>query len=139
MIAMQLIDATCAHCGAQLTIDRDNGTAYCKFCGAELILNQQDQSINTENAERIGYQFEKGRQRAQQETIHQQTMSDIIPPPVVRKRHTFWWVIGWIFIFPIPTTILVARNKNLKNWIKALIILGVWLIYLLIGVLSRNS
>ena len=47
--------------------------------------------------------------------------------------------MGWIFIFPIPATILVARNKNIKPQIKALIIIAVWVVYFLIGVLSRNS
>ena len=136
---MQLIDATCAHCGAQLTIDKDNNRAFCKFCGAELIIDQENQSINENNAESIGYQFEKGRQRAQNENMYQQNVDANVTPPPARKRHIFWWIMGWIFIFPIPVTILVARNKSLKPWIKAVIIIAVWMVYFLIGVLARNS
>lgn len=143
---MQLIDTTCAHCGAQLTIDKENNRAFCKYCGSEFIIEQQNQSIDDDNAERIGYQFEKGRQRAQNENMYQhnenmyQNNANVnLPPPPPRKRHIFWWVMGWIFIFPIPATILVARNKNIKPQIKALIIIAVWVVYFLIGVLSRNS
>lgn len=136
---MKLIEATCAHCGAQLTIDIDKSMAFCQFCGAELIIDQQNSFINENNAESIGYQFEKGRQRAQRETVYQQAGNSTLPSPPVRKRHIFWWVMGWIFIFPIPVTILVARNKRIKSWMKALIIIVAWAVYFLIGALAKNN
>ena len=45
--------------------------------------------------------------------------------------------MGWIFCFPIPLTILIARNKKLNGWVKAGIIAAGWIAYLLLGARYR--
>lgn len=62
-----------------------------------------------------------------------QNVPDYSQPQAATKRHTALWVLGWIFLTPVPITILVVRSKTLQNWLKALIILAVWGIYLFIG------
>ena len=52
--------------------------------------------------------------------------------PQKRKRKTWLWVIGWIFAFPIPLTILMIRNQKLNKILKIIIIAVAWLFYLLI-------
>ena len=42
--------------------------------------------------------------------------------PQKRKRKTWLWVIGWIFAFPIPLTILMIRNQKLNKILKIIII-----------------
>lgn len=50
------------------------------------------------------------------------------------KKNNMWlWILGWICIFPIPLTILMLRNKNMKPTVKYGIIAVVWVVYLLIG------
>lgn len=49
------------------------------------------------------------------------------------KRRTWLWALGWIFIFPVPLTILMARNRKLNKWVKAGIIAAAWIVYLAIG------
>ena len=44
------------------------------------------------------------------------------------------WVLGWIFIFSIPLTIIIARNQKLKIGAKIGIIAAGWIVYLLIGI-----
>ena len=44
-----------------------------------------------------------------------------------------WWVLGWIFIFPVPLTILILRSKTLKPVLKVLIIALAWIVYIAIG------
>ena len=51
------------------------------------------------------------------------------PAPVKKKRHLFWWILGWIFIFPLPLTILLVRNKKLPVAARIVIILAAWLLY----------
>lgn len=51
----------------------------------------------------------------------------------VKKRKTWLWVLGWIFIFPIPLTILITRKQNLNTWVKIAIIAAAWIIYFAIG------
>jgi ribosomal protein L40E len=49
------------------------------------------------------------------------------------KRKTWLWVLGWIFIFPVPLTILIVRNKKLNKWVKIGIIAVAWILYLIIA------
>ena len=53
--------------------------------------------------------------------------------PVPRRRKTFFWVLGWIFIFPIPLTILMVKNQKLNKWVKIGIIAAAWIVYFLIA------
>ena len=55
-----------------------------------------------------------------------------------KKRKTWLWVLGWIFIFPVPLTILMLRKKDLKPAVKYGIIAAAWILYLIIG-FGRNS
>lgn len=46
------------------------------------------------------------------------------------KDHMFWlWVVGWMFIFPLPLTILLLRHKKIDFALKYGLIIFSWLIY----------
>ena len=46
------------------------------------------------------------------------------------KRRTWLWVLGWIFVFPIPLTILLLRTEKLsKTWRYALVAV-LWIVIL---------
>ena len=131
---MKLIDTTCPKCGANLRIDADRKSAFCEYCGAQILIDDEVQHLQIDNAESAGYAFEKGRQRAQNEA---QVMSAYTYLPAPKKKSKIvWWVLGWIFIFPIPLTIIIARNKKLKTGVKVAIIIAAWGVYLLIGVVG---
>ena len=49
--------------------------------------------------------------------------------PVQKKRHLLWWILGWIFIFPLPLTILLVRNKKMSAAARFIIIAAAWVIY----------
>ena len=53
-------------------------------------------------------------------------------------KKTWLWVLGWIFIFPVPLTILMLRKKDMKPAVKYGIITAAWLLFLVIG-MSGNS
>ena len=131
---MKLIDTTCPKCSANLRVDADMQSAFCEYCGAELLIDDEVQHLQIDNAESAGYAFEKGWQRAQQEA--QMPMEYSAPLAPKKNKKMVWWVLGWIFIFPIPLTIIIARNKKLKPLIKAGIIIAAWVLYLLIGIAS---
>ena len=57
----------------------------------------------------------------------------------VTKRKTWAWVLGWLFIFPIPLTILLFRKKNMAPVLKYGIIAAAWIIYLLIGFAASSK
>ena len=133
---MIIVDTTCTKCGANLHIDADRKTAFCEYCGAQLLIDDEVQHLQIDNAESAGYAFEKGRQRAQNEAQAQRYYSAQPQPAPKKNKKIVWWVLGWIFIFPIPLTIIIARNKKLKTGVKAAIIIATWVVYLLIGVVG---
>ena len=132
---MKLIDMTCPHCSAHLKVDSSKAQAICEHCGATILIDDEVQHIQYDNAEEAGYNFEKGRQRAQAEARREarnynpQQKSE----PPKKKRRTWLWVLGWICIFPLPLTILLLRKKEMKPALKYGIIAAAWILYFIIG------
>ena len=138
---MKIVDLTCPHCGANLKVDPSAAEYTCEYCGSKVLLDNGGASKQTvDNAEESGYQFEKGRIRAQREAARQyQSNSGNNQTQQPKKKSKTWlWVLGWICIFPVPLTILMLRKKDMKPSIKYGIIAVAWIVYLLIG-LSGNS
>ena len=137
---MKLTSMICPRCGAPIRIPDNAKRVICEYCDSPITVEQTVESVDYGNAEEAGYNFEKGRMRAQAErpAVTQQVQYDHVPVQK-KKRHTFWWVMGWIFIFPIPATILIVRSKKMPWWAKALFILLVWGIYLAIGMSGGTS
>ena len=53
-------------------------------------------------------------------------------------KKTWLWVLGWICFFPLPLTILLLRNKNMKHAVKYGIIAAAWILFFIIG-MSGNG
>lgn len=137
---MKLIDTACPKCGANLRIDAECKQALCEYCGAQILIDDEVQHLQIDNAESAGYAFEKGRQRAQQEAQSAAYHPTTAQQPAPRKKKTIvWWVLGWIFIFPIPLTIIISRNQKLKTGAKIGIIAAAWIVYLLMGIASGTA
>lgn len=43
---------------------------------------------------------------------------------------TCLWILGWIYIFPVPVTILVRRNQKMSKVLKIILIAAAWFVYL---------
>ena len=131
---MKLIDMTCPHCSAHLKVDSSKAQAICEHCGATILIDDEVQHIQYDNAEEAGYNFEKGRQRAKAEARREASnYSQRNSEPPKKKRRTWLWVLGWICIFPLPLTILLLRKKDMKPALKYGIIAAAWILYLIIG------
>ena len=116
---MKLIQIICPHCGAPLMVDQTMGQAVCEYCGMTTLVEHEPAQSAGIDSEQAGYDFEKGRQRAQAELARQTVQPrQTYTPAKPKKRHTFWWVMG-CFIFPIPATILIVRNRKM-HWIWGL-------------------
>ncbi len=167
---MRLINMTCPYCGNTFQVDADSNQLSCEFCGNPLFLNEgpsnstissavnnstsgnnvsnnQTNSIASQLGRKTGQAFgqiagkmnNSGAQNgywSNQNNLDKQSNSN---------SKIWLWVIGWIFIFPVPLTILVLRsNKFNKDW-KIGLISGGWLIWLFfslivnVGVLSSGS
>ena len=136
---MKYLDASCPYCGAPVITDR-KGVGLCEYCGQYVIWDNRSEQYVLEDAYKAGYEFEKGRQQAQAEAQNtyvptQQTQYTEAP----KRRHLFWWILGWIFIYPIPLTILMVRNRTMKPWARALISIVGWASYFMIAAAARKS
>lgn len=139
---MRLLKTICPHCGAPLQVDPNAQKVICEYCGMTTLIENNNKPTMTIDSEQEGYLFEKGRLRAQSEQAQKLTTVRQIQHEVVpvqrKKRHTFWWVMGWIFIFPLPATILIVRSKLHWVW-KTLLTLSVWVLFYIIATSGSAS
>ena len=131
---MHLINLNCPNCGAPIQAEAGVRYTVCPYCSTSVMVDDGVQHVQYDNAEQAGYDFEKGRQRAQAE---QRYYSPQYQTP--RKKHTALWVLGWIFCFPIPLTILVVRSKKLNTISKAIIIVLVWAVFFALGIYGEKT
>lgn len=138
---MKLIELKCQNCGSTMKVNAETKEVVCEYCGAKFVVDDEVQHIHYDNAEQAGYEFEKGRQKAQaeQKATYSFAASSSQQNNPVKKRRTWLWVLGWICIFPLPLTILIVRNKKLNKWVRIGIIAAAWIIYLAIGFAGGNS
>ena len=133
---MKLIDMTCPHCGAKLKVDKDSDHAVCEYCRSTILIEGRtnDQDLDAEEA---GYLFEKGRLRAKAEAGHSTWQNERVP--YKRKRRTWLWVLGWLFIFPVPLTILLLRKKDMNKILKYGLIAAAWIFYLSLAMSGESK
>lgn len=65
---MKLLDLTCPNCGAKLQVSPDdNSSVTCPYCNTTFVVDDEAVHVKYDNAKDAGYEFEKGRQAAQEE------------------------------------------------------------------------
>lgn len=142
---MKLIDLSCTKCGAHLQANPNQTFITCNHCGTHFYVDDGVKKYQFQGAEDAGYQFEKGRQRAIREAqmynpsyystqnarqqVHQQKETP-------KLRWLFLWVLGWLIIFPVPASILIARQSTWSGFLKDMLIALMWFLYILLGVIS---
>ena len=144
---VKFVPAKCTSCGAELSVDPTQEAAVCNYCGTPFIVSKAVQDYNVTYQtnivnERKGmvqsildYASEKEKreeQRLEQERIRNEERKS-------RRNKTILWVLGWIFIFPVPLTILMLRNKTLDQKVRYGVIAGGWVLYLLIGLIGGRD
>ena len=140
---MKLIELKCKNCGAILEVNEDEKNIKCKYCRAVFKLDDDVQHVQYDNMRESGYEFEKGRIQAQNEEkekinerirLNEQQKIE----QEKKKKNLKWWIIGWIFCFPIPITILIWRSKWDRNR-KIIVTAVMWVILILIGWANQTS
>ena len=141
---MKLISLTCPHCGGPLKISEDAKQADCPFCDSTIILEDEVKPIRIDNTEQAGYDFEKGRLKAQQDAINvkvvvEQNCITEQQEAEPEKKRTGCWVLIYIFFFPVFLTILIAKSEKLKTVWKVILIAVLWGVPLFISLSSYND
>lgn len=142
---MKLLQMKCPNCGSRLTVDKSSGECVCDSCGGKFLLDDESttQHVEFDNAEDAGYEFERGRQKAQAEARQASLQAAQRTANARNKKdNTIWWVLGWLFFFPIPLTILVCRSKSLSQKSKNIIVCIIWgfiAVYMLLSGFSKHN
>lgn len=130
----------CGNCGAnEFKYRCDNcGTAfdtgmYCPTCGVKA--GRTAKICPTCGAEYYSYACpECGYQPNAAKTVQPRTYAAQQPcvtqQPAPKKRKTWLWVLGWIFIYPVPLTVLLVRSKRMHIALKLAILIAAWLLYI---------
>lgn len=66
---MKLVELECQNCGAALEVEEGTNNITCPYCNASYKLNDEVQHVKYDDMENSGYEFEKGRIKAQKEHI----------------------------------------------------------------------
>lgn len=151
-----LVPAQCTNCGGELTVDPTQDAAVCKYCGTPFIVSKAVQNYNIQhntyqtnivNDQRKGavesiLSYASERQDKKQQRLDEERRRN--EETAKKNKKTILWVLGWIFIFPVPLTILMLRFKTMNKKIKYGIIAAAWIIYLILvltngGGSSRNK
>lgn len=127
-----------------MKIDSAKHEVECPYCGRKFIIDDEVQHVRYDNAEQAGYEFEKGRQRAQreaeeerqrqtasqQQTAYQQQTASNTPKAPQKKSHGCCITIFlWLMFFPIMLTIWVWRTDKIHDKrIKGIITAVIWIL-----------
>ena len=130
----------CPNCGAEI-----NNTDFCEFCGSQITTEMQkkQEQLNKNGCPKCGSTNIKFTREKLGETKSKKGTQVIRATTGIcndcghtwhtndtpKKRKTWLWVLGWIFMFPAPLSFLLLRKKNMNNILKYGIIAVAWIIY----------
>ncbi len=113
----------CPNCGVRVGAEEK----HCPRCGT---------SYYTKSCPECGYN-QNNLNGSNSRTYGKQSYQE---PQKPKKRGMIWaWILGWIFMFPVPITILVMREKRLSQVLKIVIIAIVWGVYMYLGYIGGSS
>ena len=141
---MKLVRMSCPNCGGTLEVSDASKQVKCPFCNSVIAVDDEVRHVQFDNTEKAGYDFEQGRMRAQQEAVsariaEEQTRVQAQQDAERKKKNLKWWILGWIFVFPIPLTVLIVRSKKIKPLWKTIMIIAIWGAFLLLGLLPGKN
>lgn len=140
----QFVPAKCTACGGELEVDPKQETAVCRYCGETFVVSK---AVNNYNVEHNTYNTKIVNERKGDMESMLNFISDREDKKYARAKEqkaerskrnkTVLWALGWIFIFPVPLTILMLRNKKLADKVRYGIIAAAWVVYILLLVITQ--
>lgn len=134
---MKLVEMKCKNCGALLKVEEDAQFINCQYCNTKYKLDDEVQHIKYDDMEKSGYEFEKGRIRAQQEQKQTQKnyneLNNVNNKSKKKNNNAIWLILAWIFLLPFTATYFIAKNNKLDKKKKIAMIAIMWIIFLVIA------
>lgn len=141
----------CPNCGA----DIPNNAKFCEYCRTQITAEmlKEQELINKNGCPRCGStNITFGREK--QGEVRGKRDTKVIRSTVglckdcgytwhvddgQQNGNLTLWVLGWIFFFPIPLTILILRKKNMKPALKYGLIAALWIVVVVAALLSDTN
>lgn len=131
---MKLVEMKCKNCGSLLKVNDESKEANCQYCGVTFKIDDEVQHVKYDDMEQAGYEFEKGKLRAQQEQL---SNSNQISNN--KNRNMKWLILGWIFLFPFMLTYYIAKSKKIEKKAKIIIITILWIFFFTIVIINNEK
>ena len=144
----------CPNCGAEM----GNKDKFCPACGSQITyaMQKEQEQLNKQGCPQCGSSNIKFKREKQGEYRGKRTNRVVYktvgfcqdcghtwfpegPSAPQKSSNTWLWVLGWIFIFPVPVTILLIRQKKMHPALKYGIIAVAWIVYLIIAFSGKPS
>lgn len=161
---MKLIEMKCKNCGSFLNVEENSKEIKCSYCKTQYKLDDEVKHIKYDDMEKAGYEFERGRIKAQKENKEIDTKVQsknksrtliilawifLFPFMLIyfvlktdklnkEQKNKVLWIIGWIFCFPIPLTILVWHS-NISKTMKIVLTVLLFSLILILGILLPSD
>lgn len=139
---MRLIELKCKNCGSILKVDANNVDVNCEFCHAKFKLDDEVKHIQYDNMEQSGYEFEKGRLKAQQEYLDSKTnhvSTTYVKKNSHKKKHGLLYFFFCLMFFPFIITYYVIKSEKLSKKNKIIILAILWVSIFLLGAANEKE
>ena len=108
---MKLVELECKNCGAALKVEEGSDIINCPYCNASYKIYDEVKHVKYDDMENSGYEFEKGRIKAQKEHLENNNVMD--------KSKTFMVFIPFVVVFIISLIAFVGiRSASRKEFEK---------------------
>lgn len=141
---MNLVQLKCPNCGINLQAPDNYESIRCAHCSANFSLSdgirnhQMNSQMKNPNMQNMN-SFQQNNSNPQAPYNYQESNNPNDQP--VQQYHyqgeeqkeknklSWLWIIGWIFIFPAPLTILILSSRRLRIVQKLILIYIAWFFY----------
>ena len=107
---MKLVELECQNCGAALKIEAGADTVSCPYCNATYKIDDEAQHIKYDDMENSGYEFEKGRIKAQKENIQNNKSTNNTNPTAIILA-----ILGLVIVAVLIISTICIRLLGLKD------------------------
>ncbi len=137
---MKLVEMKCKNCGAKLEVEENTNDINCQYCHAHYKLDDEVKHVQYDNMEQSGYDFEKGRLRAQQEhSLSNNKTNMTYGNNDVKKKHGLIYYLLFICFFPFVITYYVIKSEKLSKKAKIGILAALWSLIIIAGIASEKE
>ena len=106
---MKLVELECENCGAALKIEEGTNTVNCPYCKASYKIDDEVKHVKYDDMENSGYEFEKGRIKAQKEHASNSSLN-------VDQKFPKVALIPFVMVAIVMIVILISSAISWKGW-----------------------